>query len=132
PRRVISTASCSCSTRRPSTRRAPWRCGARCDRRSSQRAGEPPTGGWAMSSGPPTLVIRNGTVLDGTGADPVRGDVAIRDGRIQRIGEIEPGPDELDAAGRYVAPGFIDIHSHSDYTLLVDPRAVSAIHQGVT
>ena len=39
---------------------------------------------------------------------------------------------EIDAAGLCVAPGFIDIHSHSDYTLLVDPRAVSAIHQGVT
>ena len=79
-----------------------------------------------------TLVIRNGLVLDGTGAGPFRADVAVADGRIERIGEVGPGPPELDAAGRYVAPGFIDIHSHSDYTLLVDPRAVSAIHQGVT
>ena len=85
-----------------------------------------------MTAGPTTLVVRNGTVLDGTGADPVRADVAIADGRIERIGEIEPGPNELDARGAYVAPGFIDIHSHSDYTLLVDPRAVSAVHQGVT
>ena len=85
-----------------------------------------------MTGRGPDLVIRNGTVLDGTGAEPFRGDVAVEDGRIARIGEIEPGPNELDAAGRYVAPGFIDIHSHSDYTLLVDPRAVSAIHQGVT
>ena len=83
-----------------------------------------------MTGRGPDLVIRNGTVLDGTGAEPFRGDVAVEDGRIARIGEIEPGPNELDAAGRYVAPGFIDIHSHSDYTLLVDPRAVSAIHQG--
>lgn len=85
-----------------------------------------------MNGGAPTLVIRNGTVLDGTGAEPFRADVAVAAGRIERIGEIEPGGKELDAAGRYVAPGFIDIHSHSDYTLLVDPRAVSAIHQGVT
>ena len=77
-------------------------------------------------------MIRNGTVLDGTGAEPFRADVAVAGGRIERIGEIAPGANELDAAGRYVAPGFIDIHSHSDYTLLVDPRAVSAIHQGVT
>ena len=81
---------------------------------------------------PPTLVIRNGTVLDGSGGEPYGADVAVADGRIERIGEIEPGPPELDATGRYVAPGFVDIHSHSDYTLLVDPRARSAIHQGVT
>jgi N-acyl-D-amino-acid deacylase len=85
-----------------------------------------------LSPSTPSLVIRNGTVLDGTGAEPVRADVAIRGGRIEQIGEIDPGPPELEAAGNYVAPGFIDIHSHSDYTLLVDPRAVSAIHQGVT
>jgi N-acyl-D-amino-acid deacylase len=78
------------------------------------------------------LVIRHGSVLDGTGTDPIAADVAVRGGRIERIGEIEPGGAELDATGCCVAPGFIDIHSHSDFTLLVDPRAVSAIHQGVT
>ena len=85
-----------------------------------------------MSDAMPDLVIRNGTVLDGTGGDPVRADVAVRDGRIAAVGEVDGAAVELDAAGRFVAPGFIDIHSHSDYTLLVDPRAVSAIHQGVT
>jgi N-acyl-D-aspartate/D-glutamate deacylase len=79
------------------------------------------------------LVIRNGTVLDGTGADPVRADVAIEGDRIAAVGEVPTGDaPELDVAGLYVAPGFIDVHSHSDYTLLVDPRARSAIHQGVT
>jgi N-acyl-D-amino-acid deacylase len=78
------------------------------------------------------LVIRHGSVLDGTGAAPRRADVAIEHGRITQIGDVPLGPAELDAAGRLVAPGFIDIHSHSDYTLLVDPRAVSAVHQGVT
>ena len=78
------------------------------------------------------LVIRGGTMLDGTGAEPYQGDIVIRNGRIDRIGQTEPGATELDASGKYVAPGFIDIHSHSDYTLLVDPRAVSAVHQGVT
>jgi N-acyl-D-amino-acid deacylase len=59
-------------------------------------------------------------------------DVAVKDGRIVAVGRVEAEGAELDAAGLAVAPGFVDIHSHSDYTLLVDPRAVSAIHQGVT
>jgi N-acyl-D-amino-acid deacylase len=79
------------------------------------------------------LVVRNGTVIDGTGSAPFAADVAITDGKIADVGAIGTvACPELDAAGLYVAPGFIDIHSHSDYTLLVDPRAVSAIHQGVT
>jgi N-acyl-D-aspartate/D-glutamate deacylase len=79
------------------------------------------------------IVVRNGVVHDGTGAAPVRAAIGIADGRIAAIGEIEVmGRREIDAAGLIVAPGFIDIHSHSDYTLLVDPRALSAIHQGVT
>ncbi len=79
------------------------------------------------------LVIRNGTVFDGTGRDGFRADVAIVDGLIAGCGEIgSVDCPEIDAAQFFVAPGFIDIHSHSDYTLLVDPRAVSALHQGVT
>jgi N-acyl-D-aspartate/D-glutamate deacylase len=78
------------------------------------------------------LVIRGGTVLDGTGAAPRVADVGVKDGRIAAIGKLPAGGPEIDASGLAVAPGFIDIHSHSDYTLLVDPRAVSAIAQGVT
>ncbi|MBM3679679.1 MAG: amidohydrolase family protein, partial [Actinobacteria bacterium] len=82
------------------------------------------------------LLVRGGTVHDGTGAEPIRADVAVRDGRIDAIGDGLCGEGEaarvLDATGLVVAPGFIDIHSHSDDTLLLDPRAVSAIHQGVT
>ncbi len=80
------------------------------------------------------LVIRNGTILDGTGNEPRVADVAVEHGRITAIGDLKKlkAKDEIDAAGLYVTPGFIDIHSHSDYTLLVDPRAVSAIAQGVT
>ena len=49
------------------------------------------------------------------------------------VGDVGPvDAEEIDAAGLAVGPGFVDLHSHSDYTLLVDPRAVSAIHQGVT
>ncbi|WP_419950063.1 N-acyl-D-amino-acid deacylase family protein [Candidatus Palauibacter sp.] len=81
----------------------------------------------------PDLIIRGGLVFDGTGAAPVRADVVVCDGRIDFLGEVDAeAPVELDARGLAVAPGFIDVHSHSDYTLLVDPRAVSAIHQGVT
>ncbi len=78
------------------------------------------------------LVLRGGTVYDGTGAPGRVADVGIEDGRVAAIGALETDAPELDATGLAVAPGFIDIHSHSDYTLLMDPRAVSAIHQGVT
>jgi N-acyl-D-amino-acid deacylase len=85
-----------------------------------------------VTSAAATTVIRNGTVVDGTGAEPYDADVLVKDGRIEAIGDIGAADEELDATGLCVAPGFIDIHSHSDYVLLVDPRAVSAIHQGVT
>ena len=78
------------------------------------------------------LLIRNGMVYDGTAADGRVADVAIDDGRIVGIGQFDGDAEVIDADGLAVAPGFIDIHSHSDYTLLMDPRAVSAIHQGVT
>src|SRR5438105_3651751 len=80
------------------------------------------------------LLIRGGTVIDGTGRPPFPADLAVRDGRVCDLGEI-PAPEGvpcLDARGLYVTPGFIDVHSHSDFTLLVDPRAVSSVTQGVT
>jgi N-acyl-D-amino-acid deacylase len=80
------------------------------------------------------LVISQGTVVDGTGAPPVRADVGIEDGRIAVVGDLSRAEcaRRLDASGLIVAPGFIDIHSHSDFTLLVDPRARSSVAQGVT
>lgn len=79
------------------------------------------------------LAIRNGLVFDGTGAPPRRQTVVVDRGRIVEVADTETRAEtEIDATGLAVAPGFIDIHSHSDYTLLVDPRAVSALHQGVT
>ena len=82
----------------------------------------------------PDLLIQGGTVVDGTGAKPFRADVAIEAGRIFDVGVVEQWEDVpvLDARGLLVAPGFIDIHSHSDLTLAIDPRAVSSITQGVT
>ena len=74
------------------------------------------------------LVVRGGAILDGSGGEPYTADLVTADGHIGEIGSFGA----IDAAGLMVAPGFIDIHSHSDYTLLVDPRAVSAVHQGVT
>jgi N-acyl-D-aspartate/D-glutamate deacylase len=78
------------------------------------------------------IAIRGGTVYDGTGAEGRVADVLVADGRIAAVGEVPGDAEEIDATGLAVAPGFVDIHSHSDYTLLMDPRAVSAIHQGVT
>ena len=81
------------------------------------------------------LLITGGTVLNGTGELAFPADIAVKSGRIVAIGpqlQAVPGTPSLDAQGLYVAPGFIDIHSHSDFTLLVDPRAVSSISQGVT
>jgi N-acyl-D-amino-acid deacylase len=80
------------------------------------------------------LLISGGTVLDGTGKKPFFADLLIVNGRIADIGhfEAQPGWPQLDAKGLTVTPGFIDVHSHSDFTLNIDPRAVSSITQGVT
>ena len=81
-----------------------------------------------------SIVIRNGIVIDGTRAEPIRADVAVEDGRIVEIGtDISTGMAEtVDAAGKVVAPGFIDIKTHSDWTLPLMPQAESKIRQGVT
>jgi N-acyl-D-amino-acid deacylase len=80
------------------------------------------------------LVIRGGGILDGSGSDAVQGDLAIREGRIVAITPHHAGPArrEIDARGSIVAPGFIDIKTHSDFTLPYAPRAESKILQGVT
>jgi N-acyl-D-amino-acid deacylase len=80
------------------------------------------------------VLIRGGTLIDGSG-DPGRpADVAIRDGRIEAVGEFDDWRADamLDAAGLTVAPGFIDMHTHSDLSLLLNSRAESKLHQGVT
>lgn len=78
--------------------------------------------------------IIGGQILDGTGADPVCADVGIVGDRITDIGDLrhaEAGT-ILNVAGRFVAPGFIDVHSHSDAYLLIEPSAPSKLFQGVT
>ena len=63
----------------------------------------------------PSLVIRNGTVVDGTGGDVFEADVAVADGRIIGIGKSLPGgAEEIDARGKLVTPGFVDVHTHYD------------------
>jgi N-acyl-D-aspartate/D-glutamate deacylase len=79
------------------------------------------------------LVIRNGKVVDGTGNPWFFGDVAVRGDRIVAVGRLAgTGKREIDARGLVVAPGFIDMHSHSDYVLPEDGDAQSKIRQGVT
>ncbi len=80
------------------------------------------------------LLIRNGLLYDGSGSAGVAGDVAIADGRIAAIGRPLPadGARIIDAAGLAVAPGFIDIKTHSDFTLPINPKAESKVRQGVT
>jgi N-acyl-D-aspartate/D-glutamate deacylase len=90
-------------------------------------------GGFAGEA-PYDLVIRNGKIVDGTGNPWFRGDVAIRGDRIVAVGRVPSAPAkrEIDARGLVVAPGFIDMHSHSDYLLLEDGNAQSKVRQGVT
>jgi len=83
---------------------------------------------------PIDLVITNGRILDGCGNPWFWGDLAIQGGRIVEIAPVSTlrGKETLDIGGRFVAPGFIDIHTHSDLSILVNRRAESAIRQGVT
>ena len=79
------------------------------------------------------LIIKNGRVMDGTGNPWRWADVAVKGGVIAKVGsQLGDAERVLDAEGQVAAPGFIDIHSHSDIPILVDPRGLSKIHQGVT
>src|SRR5258706_4904788 len=79
------------------------------------------------------LVIRNGMLIDGTGAPRRAADVGIDKGRIAEVGgQVGRGREETDGSGRVVAPGFIDSHTHDDVALLVEPQMTPKISQGVT
>lgn len=96
-------------------------------------AEEPKVGGQAIAA---DLILKGGTLVDGTGAPGRRADVAIRGDRIVSIGEFTaaPGAKVLDVSGMVVAPGFIDLHSHSDGVILEDRKRSNVNYQtqGVT
>ncbi|MGB3554859.1 MAG: amidohydrolase family protein [Jannaschia sp.] len=79
-------------------------------------------------------ILADGLVHDGTGSDGTRTDIGIRDGRIAEIGDLSgvEAARRVDLDGLCVSPGFIDLHTHSDFTLMADGRAQSQVHQGVT
>lgn len=80
------------------------------------------------------LIIRDALVIDGSNTPGVRTDVAIGDGRIQRIGSLTEARarEEVNAAGRVLAPGFIDVHTHDDTVVIRKPDMLPKISQGVT
>ena len=88
----------------------------------------------APGSAPFDVIIEHGHVIDGTGAPWYAADVGIRGGRIAAIGRLDQAPAKrrVDATGRIVAPGFIDMLGQSELTLLVDPKVPSKVFQGIT
>ena len=80
------------------------------------------------------VVIINGRVVDGTGSPSVKADVAIENERIVKVGKLdhESADFKIDGFGRVIAPGFIDMHSHSDLTLLASPFSYCKVFQGIT
>lgn len=80
------------------------------------------------------IILRGGTIIDGSGSEPFRGDLAIKNDLIAAIGSLnnQHGTVELDVSGLYVAPGFINMLSQADDCLLVDGRSQSDVRQGVT
>ena len=80
------------------------------------------------------ILIKNGTIIDGTGGLRYKSDLGITDGKISAIGSLEEAEagTVIDGTGLVVSPGFIDMHSHSDVTLLDDPLGESKAYQGIT
>src|SRR5246500_3857698 len=88
----------------------------------------------AQALGSFDIVITNGHIIDGTGSPWYSGDLGIRDRKIAAIGNLPAAQRQrtIDAAGKVVAPGFIDMLGQSELTILVDPRLPSKIYQGIT
>jgi len=94
------------------------------------------TAGVQAADNPPAydIVIRGGLIADGSGGRSYRADLAIKEGRIGAIGQVPAGAGrtEIDAAGRMVAPGFIDVHTHADGDIHTSPAAENFVRDGVT
>jgi len=83
------------------------------------------------------LVFKGGEVFDGSGASGYIGDVAIKDGKIAAVSsasdiDLTTAAEVIDVTGLSVAPGFVDMHTHSDFTLIADGRAESQVHPGAS
>ncbi len=80
------------------------------------------------------ILVERAKIVDGSGAPPFVADVAVKGARIEAIGDLSSleAAVRVDARGLVLAPGFIDVHAHSDLTVLADPRAGSQVPQGVT
>src|SRR6476646_11237295 len=92
---------------------------------------------WLLQAPAPSafdVLILNGHVVDGTGSPWYAADIGIRDGRVAAIGRLAgaEAKQKIDARGRIVAPGFIDMLGQSELTLLVDPHVPSKLYQGIT
>src|SRR5690606_23803326 len=90
-----------------------------------------PKGWWGCANGglhmDYELVIRGGTVIDGTGSPRFTGDIAVRDGRVVEVGKVAGrGVREIDASGLIVAPGIVDLHTHYDAQLHWDPYCTAS------
>ncbi|NIU85571.1 MAG: amidohydrolase family protein, partial [Candidatus Korarchaeota archaeon] len=80
------------------------------------------------------VVIKNGCLVDGTGNPWFKADIGVKNGKVSEIGELHSADANriINAKGLMVCPGFIDMHSHSEYSLLANSKAESKIRQGVT
>ena len=106
---------------------------ARIPRSSRERSSNQPSATCLRRSDVLDLLLKGGTVIDGTGDVWITGDVGVRDGLVTRIGQIfEDAERTLDVSGLVVCPGFIDVHTHYDVQLLWDPTANPSVLHGVT
>ena len=80
-----------------------------------------------------TILIKNGTLIDGSGSKRYLADILIENEKIKKIGKLDFTADKvIDASGKIVSPGFIDTHSHSDLKVLIEPFVEPKIRQGIT
>ena len=79
------------------------------------------------------ILIKNATIVDGTGEKPFKGAVAIEGDRITAVGDVDGSAEKtVDAKGCIVSPGFIDVHNHGDLSILYYPEAEGFLRQGIT